>query len=608
MNHFLALIVLAGLEYNSSLFIGGDFNSVASGESYIYVADGRGVSVFGKERFDRYGGCMLTGESKVIGYHAGSVYVGTESGLAKLDTSECFKSRPHVNWIHEQPVTALALAGEVLWFADAGGFLYGRDLTSDSLVRNTPIKLAVPPVRIIPDGEKIYLASDTAGLWVVEPGKNVTEATEIKIEGNPAVMDIVFGGEDEGEGGEVRSRGAPGEEGGEEEGFAWLACGEDSLWTVEFKRRGVRVLSKSAASGELLRLKRFGGRLAAAAGTGDFILFSLSDPKRPVLIQREPLEGMAVDLADEGDYCFVSSGSAVVKMLVAGEGLASKGLYYLGRGEGYDLAARVGVGVLALGRSGIRGVEFTDSLALLGTYREPVDCRRVYLYGSEAYALTAGNVLYVADFKDPLRPARRSYHEFSSVVSGLDTRGETILAAEQARGLGSWWRCPCGPIKEQGRWTPGGKVMDVRVKEKLAFVSASSGMLYVVDWSDSTRLEEVASFFLGHDYQRLYLDDELLYALDSTGRLAIIDLSRPTRPGELAVLELTGTPLGLAKEADMLYVAAGGAGVHEIDISRPASPEIVETYDVPSARAVAVAGEQLVVLTKYSLESYKITH
>lgn len=583
MNLLLILILQSGLEYNNSLFFSGNFRSGASGEEYVYVADGRGISVFGKTEFDRYGGCILPGESVEIAYHGGKVFVGGSRGLVKLDTGQCFEAHPQVDMIHDIPLTALAVVGDTLWYADVDGFLYGKDLARNSNLTETPVKLEAPAERIVLHGSEIYLPSDTAGLFVIELGKKTMDAYRIQIEGDPEVMDIVLG-----------------------DGVAWLACGDDSLWTVELKRRTARALSKSEASGQIRRLERFGERLAAAAGTGDFVLFSLKNPRNPEFLLKEPLDGLAAGLVGSGNYCFVFTGSSVVRMVIPDEGLSLGRVIWQSWGVGYDLAARVNIGVLALGSTGVKALDFTDSLAFLGSYRDPVDCRRVFLYGSEVYALTAGNVLYVADFKDPLRPAKRSYIQFQSVVSGLDADGEMLLVAEQERGLGSWWRCPCGPVKEQSRWTPGGRVTDVCIKGKLAYVSATPAMICVVDWSDSTNLEEVSRISVGRDYQRLFLIDNQLFALDSSGTLAIIDVSRPTRPVELSTLELSGTPQDLVKTDNRLFVASGSAGVHEIDISKPASPVILSTYEVTPARAVGVTDGQLLILTPHSIESYKI--
>jgi hypothetical protein len=215
-------------------------------------------------------------------------------------------------------------------------------------------------------------------------------------------------------------------------------------------------------------------------------------------------------------------------------------------------------------------------------------------------------MMYVVEIKDPKRPEKRTFQQFESVTSGVDSEGEMLLAAEHERGVGIWWRCPCGPFKEQGRWQFGGQALDVRIKDKLAFVSANPPALYVIDWSDSTNPEQVASLALERDCERLYADEDLLFGLDSSGALTVVNVARPTRPKELAVLELEGSPAALARYEDYMFIAAQDAGVHVVDISKPQSPELVSTLDVGPAMGVAVSGDLLLVSTLYSIEAYRI--
>jgi len=146
----------------------------------------------------------------------------------------------------------------------------------------------------------------------------------------------------------------------------------------------------------------------------------------------------------------------------------------------------------------------------------------------------------------------------------------------------------------------------VRIKDKLAFVSVDPPALYVIDWSDSTNPEQVASLALERDCERLYADEDLLFGLDSSGALTVVNVARPTRPKELAVLELEGSPTALARYEDYMFIAAQDAGVHVVDISKPQSPELVGTLDVGPAMGVAVSGDLLLVSTLYSIEAYRI--
>jgi hypothetical protein len=587
----LLLLLQVSFEHSSSLLIGGDYRSGVTDDSLLYVADGRGVSVFERKTFKRRGDMMLPGRTSLIARHESNIFVGGSRGLVKVNTDRLIHgmqtspNEKNFEWLHTEPITALQIVGGALWFADASGRLECRDLGQggDCFILPEPIQLSAPPVKIIGDGTRLYLASDTAGLSVLDLDAEEPKANKLSIEGDPVVMDVLVGEEN-----------------------IYLACAEQGLWVTKPKRSSLKVVDRIEARGEIMSLELFDERIAAAAGTGDFILFSIQNPDEAREIQREQWPGMGLDLAKANEDCFIFTGNGIGHMDLSTKPLAGHGLFFRRAGLSYDILARGEVAVLAAGEAGVRTVSLQDSLAFLGELSQMPDCRRVYLFGSQVYALITTNQIQVVEIKIPEKPARGTFLQFESSTSGLDSEGEMLLAAEHERGVGVWWRCPCGPFKEQGRWGFGGQALDVKIRDKLAFVSTDQPALYVIDWSDSTDPDEVTSLALERDYERLYTHDDLLFGLDSSGALVIINVSRPTRPKELAVLELEGPLTALARHNDLLFIAAQDEGVHVVDISEPASPQRLSTLDVGPALGVAVADDLLLISALYSIEAYKI--
>lgn len=587
---FILLLLQVSFEHNSSLLIGGDYQSGVTDDSLLYVADGRGVSVFERKTFKRRGNIMLPGRTSLIVRHESNIFVGGSRGLVKVNTDRLVQGMQashegDLEWLHTEPITALQIVGEMLWFADASGQLECRDLGQggDCFILPEPIQLPAPPVGIIGDETKLYLASDTAGLFVLDLEAKALKAKKLSIEDDPAVMDVLVGEEN-----------------------VYLACAEQGLWVTKPKRSSLKVIDRIEARGEIMSLELFDERIAAAAGTGDFLLFSIQNPDEAHQIQREQWPGMGLNLAKANQDCFIFTGNGIGHMNLSTKPLAGHGLFFRRAGLSYDILTRGGVAVLAAGEAGVRTVSLQDSVAFLGEFSQMPDCRRVYLFGSQVYALITTNKIEVVEIKIPEKPQRVAFIQFKSSTSGLDSEGEMLLAAEHERGVGVWWRCPCGPFKEQGRWSFGGQALDVKIRDKLAFVSADPPALYVIDWSDSTNPEEVTSLALERDCERLYMYDDLLFGIDSSGALAIINVARPTRPRELAFLELEGSPTALARYNDLLFVAAQDEGVHVVDISKPASPQRLSTLDVGPALGVAVADDLLLISTLYSIEAYKI--
>ncbi|MBN2380169.1 hypothetical protein JXM67_10265 [candidate division WOR-3 bacterium] len=578
----LLLLILSssGLEYSSSFILGGEFRDAALDDSLLYIADGRGIRVLTQDQYRERGFSKIPGRTYLIALYNDTLYAGGDRGLVKLAANQASEDEPGVEYLHRETLVALAISGETLYFADTNRHLYVRDipytLTADTF------NLSVLPARIIPHGEKVYLACDTNGLWVIDFSSSSPEPKELEIKGDPPVMDVVFGKE-----------------------IAYLACAEQGLWVAQIKRNSLKVITAIEAPGQIQDLASYGDRLAAAAGTGDFLLFSVENPAEPHLIQEANLKGTVFNLAPGPDMCFLLCESMIGKMNMQSRPGAVVGAYYRRLGEPYDMLSRGEIAFIAGGDMGIFTLRIGDSLEPLAYYNTNTDCRRLYLYGSQVYVLSSSNMLNIVDVKDPSKPERRTSRDFKSTVSGIDAAGEMVLAAEQEHGLGAWWRCPCGPLHEQGRLNLAGRTLDVRILDKIAFVStASPPALYVIDWSDSTQMQVVASLELQRDYERLYLIDKYLLGLDDEGALAVFNVARPIRIKEPYLLDLVGTPQDLVIDSGRIFIAAGKAGVHQVDFSKPSTPSLVRSYDVGQARGVAFCKGRLLVSTPYAVEAF----
>lgn len=581
---FLSLSTVLG--HSSSLVFGGDFRSAVVDSNNIYVTDGRGLSVFALKDMLRLADYTIDGYSFDIAARGMNFYVASTRGIALLKLGPDGKLEDSLSWLKKTKITALAISGDTLWFSDTTGYLFGQDLVSGKPIPDTPIEVKTLPVRIVPSGTKIYLAADSAGLFVIDLEAGKPEAIKLNLEGEPSVSDILL-----------------------RNNLLYLAAGDDGLWVAEPRRSSAHVITKVGTDGQITRLASYRDLIAAASGTNDLSIFSAADPKKPVLVQEEGMHGLGIGLALHDSLAILLTGTGFGKVDLSVKPNALQGIFYKRGGTGYDILAKGDVGILATGESGIRTIGIGgDSLYFQGSFADVTDTRKVYLFGSQVYTITATNLMQVVEVKNPSRPERRTFLQFESMLHGLDTEGEMVLTAEDTRGVGSFWRCPCGPLKEQGRLSIEGRALDIKIapQTRLAFVSVSTGALDVVSWKDSTNLEVAGTLPLSRDYEKLYLDGDMLFGLDYSGALVLINVSRPTRPKEIAGLELKGTPSSLVRAGDTLFVAAGESGVYVVDISDLSSPQVVETIDIDGARGIAVSGERLLVLTPYAVEAYDL--
>ncbi|GEM_PF-1934318 len=594
MNLLLAIFLPALLNHQSYLMLGGSFRQAAVDDSLLYVAEGRGISVFTQSRFQRLGSWFIPGEITHVIKYKSLIIAGGQEGLVSFSDSSDFAVSPshliQMEWISRQKIAAMAEDNGKLWFVGEDSCLYSFNLDSDTTAEKFKLKFSFLPVKIIIHDNKLYMPADADGLFSIDLTSDLSKTTAVRhisIQGNPPVLDLLF-----------------------TKNMVYVAAAEKGLIVATLKRNRLKVKFNLELDGELSGLQAFGDRIAVAAGTSDYFVLSITNPKRPELIKQERMPGIGISLVKsrDGKSCFLMTGGGMAKLTPALAPQAGRGLSFRILATGYDILAKSDIATIAAGDAGLKVIKVdSNRLYLIGAYTNDIaDARRLYMWGSQVYALTTANMLNVADLKDPAHPLKRTFLQFKSLTRGIDAIGEMLLAAEDERGVGVYWRCPCGPFKEQGRYNFAGRALDVVLKKRLAFVSATGAKkLLILDWSDSTNVEEVGSLEAKPDFEKLFLDGDRLYGLDEDGELAVFNLRRPTRPKLEAEIKLEGNPNDLVRYKNTLFVSAAEAGIHEIDISS-GKPVLTRTYAGFNARGVAVSNGLLLVSTPYSVELFII--
>ncbi|HEX9776342.1 MAG TPA: NosD domain-containing protein [Actinomycetota bacterium] len=161
--------------------------------------------------------------------------------------------------------------------------------------------------------------------------------------------------------------------------------------------------------------------------------------------------------------------------------------------------------------------------------------------------------------------------------------------------------CELGFLQTAGFDGSGEQSVGVSVHGDLAYMSMSSGELFIVDVSDPQAMALLQR--LPEPVGRPLVVDSVLYDLRDD-ELHVYDLTDPVNPVELGSLQLpasTGSFVSapLAYAGGRLFVAAGGAGLVVVDVADPAAPEIAGRIGLPGkAGAVVVEGEYAYVGTQ----------
>ncbi|MBD3285205.1 hypothetical protein GF359_02310 [candidate division WOR-3 bacterium] len=577
----LFLFCNPAVELQSSFIIGGDFTDGVVHDSLLYLTDGRGIRVLTYKRFEEKGFSLLPGENHHVQIYKDTLFVGSNRGVRKLPVAKAVDPMPDYEWLNKVTVSAMLVTNDTLLVADRQGTVYLHNLAQGGVIDSFTLGFA--PVRMLSAEGRLFLACDTGGLWMIDLQSGSPGAKKVKLENDPPVLDIL-----------------------EYKNLFYLACAEDGLRITRLKRNNMKDVASIETPGQLFRLIIFGDILTAAAGTADFLIFSLDDPQQPVLNQEENVKGTVHNLVSTEGICYLIAESGITRMNILPNSRVTTGLHYATRGVVGDIKTHGKIGVIPIGDEGVMTFSIDEELRYLGYRNFDAKCERMYIFGSHVYTLSSNYVVHITDIKDPSNPKPKGFHDFESLVTGLDVAGEMVLVAEQERGLGCWWRCPCGPLRERGRLNLSGRTWDVRIRKKLAFVSTSNpASIHTVDWSDSTELESIAQLELDRDYEKICLYEDYLYALDNSGALGIFKVSRPTRIKQIGHLELPGSVQGLAVSSSNAYVAAGEGGVYQVDLRDPTKPELLGSFYLGNSIGVALADELILVATPYAIEAVR---
>ncbi|GJM44632.1 MAG: hypothetical protein DHS20C21_14740 [Gemmatimonadota bacterium] len=140
---------------------------------------------------------------------------------------------------------------------------------------------------------------------------------------------------------------------------------------------------------------------------------------------------------------------------------------------------------------------------------------------------------------------------------------------------------------------------DVAVAGSHAYVSLAqgNGVVRVFDISDPNVPSIVTTWTSGLDgyAAKILAQDDLVYLATGSG-LAIADLTDPLSPQLLGLAPTTGVASDLFLEGTLAYVASGESGLRIMDVSNPAAPFEVGALVLPEdATWVAVVGDVAVV-------------
>jgi hypothetical protein len=144
-----------------------------------------------------------------------------------------------------------------------------------------------------------------------------------------------------------------------------------------------------------------------------------------------------------------------------------------------------------------------------------------------------------------------------------------------------------------------GEAYDLQVADGLAYVAEGYAGLAIVDVSDPSQPERVASLALDSPALRVRLAGEHVLVSTAGAGLAIVRVSDPSHPVLASTLASPSQPTGVAADGSLAVVTAGEGGVYFVDLSDPAVPVELAHLPVSYAADAAIHGHAVYIATGY---------
>ncbi|MCF2142529.1 MAG: hypothetical protein K9W42_02370 [Candidatus Heimdallarchaeota archaeon] len=134
----------------------------------------------------------------------------------------------------------------------------------------------------------------------------------------------------------------------------------------------------------------------------------------------------------------------------------------------------------------------------------------------------------------------------------------------------------------------GNSVYDVIVEGNVAYVAHGRAGLKILDISNITSLQEVGHYNNGGVAWKIFLMKPYLFLVDKLEGIEILDISDKTAPKQIGLY--AGQPFDVFVRGDFAYVAAGiNKGLEIVDISDPTKPKKIGETSVNFEDSVSVS-------------------
>lgn len=286
------------------------------------------------------------------------------------------------------------------------------------------------------------------------------------------------------------------------------------------------------------------GNYAILAGGGSILVYDLSVPGTPPLVESVSLANRVFGLARVADQLYAADYSDGMWVLNAASPLSLQEL-----GEWTDTATN----------------RWLEEFAVVPGY---------------AY-IGDWNEISIVDATDPSSPNLSGIWDFVDHATGMYSSGDDLFMSGWGKGISRWdISSPAMPAKETECLSPG-MGYEMVISGQYGFQANGIGGLQVLDLSDPETPTVVGSFDTEHEATGIALSGQHAFMIVDTEGLKVYDISVPATPTLVAEAPLPGLLRRIKIQGNYAYATAGDSGLIILDISDPGSPQRVSSIDVP---------------------------
>ena len=232
---------------------------------------------------------------------------------------------------------------------------------------------------------------------------------------------------------------------------------------------------------------------------------------------------------------------------------------------------------------------------IVGNYHPPTSISVFVSNGQTGYSSGETDALLVWDLANPELP--QLDHPAGLHYSSILALSGNTLFSDGVDGLTLIdIHAPVFPIPRKINYLPVDRVFDIYPLGDMAYVTAGTSGMYIIDATDPADPQELGHFDSPGFASEVTVSGTIAYLADGSSGVSILSVADPANPLPVGSYNTPGTALDVALIGHKLYIADGSSGLQVLDVSDPANPIYLGSLNTASNASYLAAYGSYVLL------------